>query len=266
MLSRAQGAGGKLEVAMAILRALLSRLRHGRGALHVRRPVVIEFEGVRWWIPPRDNSFVSAAPGEDNSPVVPELLRLLAERPQAVCLDIGANLGFVCMTLARRYPDRRIVAVEPIPWLADALERTAKLNGFARVTVVPRAIAAVKSIELAVPCVAGVYFTTLSSSAERSSAEAASARQEHFTVPAVGLDALLAELGIAPEELACVKIDVEGAEALALATGARALSARPPVIFEALSDAQRLDVEAVLSGFGYTAYRKIDWSNFVATA
>jgi FkbM family methyltransferase len=264
--SAAEGAGGKSEVVAAFARAVVSRLRHGRGALHVRRPIVIATGGVRWWVPALDSSFASTAPGSDNGAVLPELLSLLASRPQPVVIDIGANIGFVSMSLARRHPERRIVAVEPVPWLADALRRTAALNGFAHVTVVERAVADVERLAFDVPHVDGVHLTTLASGAARSSDEAATVEHERIEVRGAGLDAIVDELGIAPADIACVKIDVEGAEAPALATGARALSARPPVVFEAFGDAQRTAVEDVLRGFGYTRFRAVDRSDFVATA
>ena len=264
LLASAEGVAGKTEVALALARAAWSRMRRGRGALHVRRPVVIASGGIRWWVPPFDNSFASTTPGRDNGRVLPALTELLAERPQPVCLDIGANLGFVCMPLARRFPARRIVAVEPVPWLADALVRTARLNGFAGVTVVAKAIAGAATLELAVPVLAGVHFTTLSTGLERAEGEIAATQSTRVEVPALTLDALLDEVGAGPEQVACVKIDVEGAEALALSTGPRALSARPPVVFEALSSAKRAEVETALRGLGYARFDTIDTTDFLA--
>jgi FkbM family methyltransferase len=266
LLGAAEGAGGKFEVAVALARAAVSRLSHGRGALHVRRPIVIAANGVRWWVPPFDNSFASTLPGNDTSDVVPEIRRLLGKRPQRVCLDIGANLGVVCMTLAREFADRAFVAVEPVPWLADSLERTARLNGFGNVTVIGKALADVPSLELVVPTVGGVRMTALSSGAPVASPQAAGMTPERHTVPGIRLDELLDGLGIAPAELACVKIDVEGLEARALATGGRALSAHPPVLYEALTPEIGRDVEAVLRGFGYRTFRALDHQNFVASA
>lgn len=266
LFAAAEGPGDKLEMARAIARAVYSRLTRGRGALHVRRPIVVRLEGLRYSVPVRDNSFASGEPGEANSPVVPALLGLIATRPQSVCLDIGANLGLVCMTLAQRFPDKRVVAVEPVPWLVESLQRTVRLNAFSHVTVVPRAIAAVAELELSVPVMDGVHFTTLSSGTESASTQAPTAERTRFRVAGIGLDALLAELGIAPSDLACIKIDVEGAEALALATGRAALStAHPPVVFEALTADLRSQVEELLRACGYDTFRAIDSKNFVAT-
>lgn len=265
LLASAEGVAGKSEIAGAIARAAVSRVTRGRGALHVRRPVVLSCAGLRWWVPPLDNSFASTVPGRDNNCVMPELRRLLAMRPNGVCLDVGANLGFVCMPLAREFPEHRFVAVEPVPWLADALERSAQLNHLTNVTVAARAIADSPSIELAIPTVGGVHLTTLSSGSDHASPEAAGKTMARHRVPAVTLDALLEELGIAPAELACVKIDVEGLEAEALSTGRMALSARPPVLFEALRPALRERAESVLRSIGYREFRPLDEQNFAAT-
>lgn len=265
LLRSAEGVGGKLEVGAGIARAALARLASGRGALHVRRPVVIADDGLRWFVPPLDNSFASAAPGERNSPVVPEIVRRLAATPRRVCVDVGANLGYVCMAVARRFPDRHVVAIEPIPWLAEALARTTALNGFTNVTVLARAVAPAGTVDLAVPRVRGVWLTTLSSGAARGSSEAARSARETVRVPAAPLDDLLAAAGVRPEDVGVVKIDVEGLEPAVLRTAPHLLAARPAVIFEALDDALRMEVEAVLRGAGYSHVAAVDDTNFVAT-
>lgn len=264
LLGCVEGLGGKAEVATAIARAAWSRARHGRGALHVRRPVVLHAAGLRWFVPVRDNSFASTSPGHDNNAVMPELRRLLAARPQRVCVDIGANLGFVSVPLAHEYPEHRFVAVEPVPWLADAIERSAQLNHLTNLAVVARALAPTPSVELAIPTVGAVRLTTLSSAAEQSSREARGRTVERLQVPAMTLDAVFEELAIEPGEVACLKIDVEGLEPEVLATGERALSAHPPVLFEALGADALGRVEQVLRGFGYGRFVALDAQNFRA--
>jgi hypothetical protein len=59
LLRSAERLGGKLEVGAAIGRVLVSRLSSGRGALHVRQPVVLAAGGLRWRGPPYDNSFAT---------------------------------------------------------------------------------------------------------------------------------------------------------------------------------------------------------------
>lgn len=265
LLRSAEGAGAKLELGAGIGRAVLSRLVHGRGALHVRRPIVLSDRGMRWFVPAFDNSFASAAPGEANSPVVPELLARVAASERPVCLDIGANLGFVCMTVAQRHPRKRVVAIEPIPWLADALRRTATLNGLANVTVVNRAVAPEAELELAVPRVRGVWLTTLSSGAAHASHEARRVDRDPVRVEASPLDEIIENALVRPEDVGVIKIDVEGLEPEVLATGRRVLSTGPAVLFEALDAAARARVESVLRESGYARFEPIDGTNFVAT-
>lgn len=265
LLAAADGGRDRLEVALALARAAWSRMARGRGALHVRRPVTLRHDGVRYRVPPFDNSFVSASPGEANGPVVRELLALLATRPQRWVLDIGANIGFVSLTLAQRFRDRRVLSVEPIPWLAEALRDSARLNDYAHLHVAHCALADAHELTLQVPRLDRVWFTTLSSGAEHASAEARRVPREPVVVPAMTLDALCEREGIATGDIAAVKIDVEGAESWVLATGERALAARPPVVFEALTEAHLAEVRTVLERLGYAALRPLDRTNFVAT-
>ncbi len=265
LIAAAEGPSDRLEIALAIARASVHRIVRGRGALHVRRAVTLRHEGIRYRVPPFDNSFVSASPGEANGPVVRELLAQLTSRPQPWILDIGANIGFVSLLLAQRHRDRRVLSVEPIPWLADALRESAHANGFDHVTVANFALADAAEITLEVPRLDGVWFTTLSSGASHASAEARTVECQQVRVPAMTLDALCQQESIGPEQIACVKIDVEGAEAWVLETGRAALAAGPPIVFEALTPEHLAEIRGVLDSLGYAGLRSLDRTNFLAT-
>lgn len=75
--------------------------------------------------------------------------RDLKPEPKTI-LDIGANTGIVAMTLAKRYPQSRILAVECAPYNVDALRKNLLLNDIVNVTVMPVAVwsEADKEIEL----------------------------------------------------------------------------------------------------------------------
>lgn len=266
LLRTVEGAGGRIEIVRALARAALARAAGSRGALHVRRPVVLADHGLRWCVPPFDNSFVSAAPGEANGPVVRELLRRLESSDRPVCVDVGANMGFVGLTVAKRFPARTVLMLEPIPWLADAIRRSAALNGLGNVRVVNRAIAPVPHVDLRVPRLRGVWLTTLSSAAGRMSHEADRVPLEAVRVEAVTLDAVLAAEGFAPHDVGAIKIDVEGLEPEVLATGRGVLAAHPAILFEAWDSAAREKIEAVLRPAGYGRIESLDETNFVATA
>ena len=55
-------------------------------------------------------------------------------RPGDVVIDIGANIGIVALYLARKHPDIRIVAIEPVPTTFRHLQENIALNGVRNVT------------------------------------------------------------------------------------------------------------------------------------
>src|SRR5258708_27952845 len=55
-------------------------------------------------------------------------------------LDLGANAGFTSIFFARKYPDARIIAVEPVASNVEILRRNVELNDL-NVSIVPAAIA-----------------------------------------------------------------------------------------------------------------------------
>lgn len=72
-----------------------------------------------------------------------ESLLLVADqvtRPGAVCLDIGANIGFFAVYLARHCPGGRVVAFEPGKVNVEHLRRNIELNGLDNVEVEARGV------------------------------------------------------------------------------------------------------------------------------
>ena len=61
-------------------------------------------------------------------------------RPGDVVVDIGANIGIVALYLAKRYPDIRIVAIEPVPTTYRHLQENIGLNGVGNITTLNCAI------------------------------------------------------------------------------------------------------------------------------
>ncbi|MDI1282977.1 MAG: FkbM family methyltransferase [Reyranella sp.] len=57
----------------------------------------------------------------------------------ALCLDVGANIGATCLTLAVQRPDVRIIAFEPVPENADCLRRNIQTNSITNIDVVQAA-------------------------------------------------------------------------------------------------------------------------------
>ncbi len=119
-------------------------------------------------------------------------------------LDLGANIGVAAAWFRSRYPDARIVAVEPDPDTFAKLERS--LGDDDSVTLVNAAVAA-RSGETTIFSARG--YSVASSLRESDPDAALSTRVRAFT-----LDDLCAEHGL--ERIDLVKLDVEGAEIEAL--------------------------------------------------
>ena len=73
----------------------------------------------------------------------PEETRLIQSlvRPGAAILDLGANIGYYTLLLARAAgPDGKVFAFEPHPVLFELLEKNIKLNGYKNVVLFPNAV------------------------------------------------------------------------------------------------------------------------------
>lgn len=147
----------------------------------------------------------------------------------SVFLDIGANLGFFSLNLARRLPFGRVHAFEPHPQLARLARASAYLNGFSQLHGTADARIVVHQLGLG----------------EQNGEVTFSYPQDHLgggTQGAGSGQQIKAELhrldDLMPDSLICdiVKIDVEGHE-LGVLRGMRGTLARSPnavVLFEKL--------------------------------
>ncbi len=183
--------------------------------------------------------------------VDPSLLRLVTEfvRRGSTVWDIGANVGLFAFTAAQRSgSEGRVVAVEADTWNVallrrSALQRTA--SDSASVDVVPAAVSD------------GVGFARFHIAVRSRSTnhldgygttQTGGVRQTHI-VPTVTLDHLLNYFP-APD---VVKIDIEGAEALALAGATSVLKLCPVILCEVA--AENADaVRDLLVPHGYRFY------------
>src|SRR5206468_1999079 len=66
-----------------------------------------------------------------------DLLRELENGLQKadVLIDVGANVGIYALTLAQRFPNKNVLAVEPFDASIRALSTHARLNGLANVQI-----------------------------------------------------------------------------------------------------------------------------------
>lgn len=139
-------------------------------------------------------------------------------------VEAGANVGYFTLLLARLVgPEGRVVSYEPDPELAAILRRNVEVNGYADVVEVREAAVAAES------GTATFYRAMKSSGDHRLHTHGEGRDRETFPVRVVRLDDDLARLDPPldrPVDL--VKMDIQGAEPLALAGMAGLLREHPP--------------------------------------
>lgn len=147
----------------------------------------------------------------------------------AVFYDIGANVGYMSMCVAAHFRDRvQVIAFEPQPDLAAALNRSVSLNGFRNVEVIDHMLGS-ESGE------AELYMSSHSTHASalprESSAHTIACRKS-------ALDDLVSSGELPPPHV--IKIDIEGGELECFRGASETLKAyRPHVILEADSNMER---------------------------
>ena len=187
-------------------------------------------------------------------------------RPGDCVLDIGANVGdWTILMAARVGPQGKVIAFEPVPYLAQTIVKTSRINRQGWVEVQ----------ELALGSADG----TTEFSVERANSGGSRIGRiagdfSQISVKAARLDSFLAARPDI-QRVDFVKIDVEGFEEAVL-QGARDSLARfrPAVLFESglESSEQRNSIHDLLSGLAYEAIGaavpggliEFSWSNYRA--
>jgi FkbM family methyltransferase len=133
-------------------------------------------------------------------------------RDGAVCIDIGANVGYYALLMSRAAPNGRVYAVEPSPEIVGELRENLRLNQTANVTVAPFGVSDREEV---------LGFQLFANNHGASAFTAEGGQSLHLKP----LDAI-----VPPEDLAraeVIKIDVEGMEARVLADIFRLLPTLP---------------------------------------
>ena len=171
-------------------------------------------------------------------------------QPGAIAYDLGANLGYTTLLLARALgPSGRVFAFEPQADNLERLRRAVTLNGLEnRITVVPAAVGAR----------GGPAAFRIHASGGMGRLEEGAGRQDGFvaaaTVDVVTLDEFVFVQGNAPP--AVIKIDLEGGEAGALAGMSRLLrESRPCLLLELHGTQSAADAQRQLVTVGYRLHR-----------
>ena len=156
--------------------------------------------------------------------------------------DIGANVGYVSLSLAKRVgPKGHVFAFEPVPQNLRLLRTNVENNQLSNVKVLAVAVSdrhgeAVIRISENLATASLVWHKD-----DRSAVQ--------LVIKTAIIDDLI-ETGDVPRP-SFIKIDVEGAEGPALLGMRRTLAAARPVLFVECSDAGRETAWKLLSGLGY---------------
>ena len=155
-------------------------------------------------VPTREEGLLAFLLGHGPGAVEPGVSTVLRDRlrPGGVAVDGGANIGLHALTIAAAVgPAGQLTCFEPLPHLADALERTLRLNGFAGHSRVERAALSDAVGEATLHAAPHSPMSSLFSLPDSTGASP-------LTVPTVTLDSQLAPGG----RLDLLKLDIEGAE------------------------------------------------------
>jgi FkbM family methyltransferase len=166
-------------------------------------------------------------------------------QPGDCVLDVGANVGDWTLAMALRVGRRgKVLAFEPVPYLADTVRKTARINRQHWVEVLPLALSATDGA------------AEFSVERGNSGGSRLGRAQGDFTLTSVTTARLDTLLATRPDvdRIDLVKIDVEGAEADVLAGAERSLERFRPVLlvesgFE--TPEQRESIHGLLTGLGY---------------
>lgn len=167
-------------------------------------------------------------------------------------IDAGANIGFYSLLAARKVgPRGRVVAFEMMPDTAIILRRHVERNATTNVEVVELALSdcggetVIASVEPGKPGQASIV------------AAVGEARRSTVEVATTTLDEALAKVGA----IDLLKMDLEGAEFLALSGASAVLARTRCVVFESNSEDCRIFTLLDASGF---EVRRLEGCDFVA--
>jgi FkbM family methyltransferase len=191
-------------------------------------------------------------------------------RPGSVAIDVGANLGEWTVPLARSVGAAgRVLAIEPSPRSAAALESTLAANALRQAEVIRCAIGDRDGVaQFAVPII-----TSARTDTGTARIGPACAGHEALRVSLRSLDLLAGERGL--DRIDLIKIDVEGHERQALDGAAAILDrCRPVLVIETGHEAggDRAAIHDRLRGIGYRMLGILldhgmgaaDWQAYVA--
>lgn len=167
-----------------------------------------------------------------------------------VILDLGANIGVTAYHLAKRFPQSRIFAFEPLETNYSILKRIQNRFKISNIELFPVAVGASNgTIEMVMPVIQNVPMHGLSHVVDAEDSDPGI----HHSVPMIALDSMH-ELQTGNSRITAMKIDVENYEYFVLKGAEKLINKHRPVIYCELWDNEnRRQCVDLLSGMGYSA-------------
>lgn len=170
-------------------------------------------------------------------------------RPGMVVYDVGANIGYITLMMARQVgPNGRVFAFEALPENVERIHKNVALNELSNTTVVPSAV-----VDQSGPVKFYVHESVGMGKAAGSAGRQDERYKAEISVPGLSLDEFVyAQGNPAPD---AVKMDIEGGELLALPGMRRLLREAHPILFLELHGPESEKVAwHVLTGCGYSLH------------
>ena len=138
---------------------------------------------------------------------------LLTDPRRDVVLDVGANIGMICIALLKWGWFREALAFEPFPGNLELLQRNVRQNGFeSAIRVFPYALSSQSGVAELEISDSNAGDQRVRGSDPRIDALMREDARNVLPVPMRALDSVLAEAGLEPERIGLVWIDIQGHE------------------------------------------------------
>ena len=188
---------------------------------NIRKEYVFHVHGLKFWFNPLCAAAYCVLPGGYwNEPETHFFLDKILERVtgDVFFVDVGASVGEMVIPMATNKKVRRVTAFEPHIQCALALEKSAQINNFTNVSIVPCVVSEKSGV---------IGFT---SSLHNPTAASVSSKSESPRVPCVTVD----EIIVPDKNLSTIiLIDVEGQEPSVMRGAAQLIKkVLPLIIFE----------------------------------
>ncbi len=174
------------------------------------------------------------------------------DKPGAI-MDVGANIGIMTYHLAKQFPDRKIIAIEPMPDNFSILSAIIKRYAISNVELIPSAVGETQTtLDMVLPIKGKVKMQGLAHVVHESIGEWNEG--EHLEVNCETLDDIAAG-----EAVAGIKMDIENFEYFALKGATHILTTHKPVVYLELWENQNRDnCFELLHGCGYQAFVQVN--------